>query len=256
MSGEKNNFQNEVTTCNQINPIVAADTTNCRQDFETSRKPGPRAFLRGATALLSLMALAHPVDAGQRPISDFLSRQGKFCLQFDANGFLDCSVNHYVSDTTVGGCVLFTPPGANFTGWTDPRAAAGASFDYAGLNDVALGGILGTTMDGSIDEVLQADGRVIVQVVLHTHRALTFAVASEVDFTSSPLLFGHRAAEVLAGAQPSLGSCTLKLVFRNPAPGAPLPDIEELFFCRFADFLSIYFVGQSDGILPNGKPGR
>jgi hypothetical protein len=210
-----------------------------------------------AILLAPLLSLSTPsASAAQRPISDFLSRQGKFCLQFDANGFLDCSVNHYVTDTTSGGCLLFTPPGANFTGWTDPQAGTGASFDYAGLNNVALGGSLGTTMDGSIDEVLQADGTVIVHVVLHTQRALAFAVASEDDFAGGLLLFGHRAAEVQAGAQPSLGSCTLKLVFRNPAPGAPLPDITELGYCRFADLLSLYFVGQSDGILQTGKPGR
>jgi len=109
-------------------------------------------------------------------------------------------------------------------------------------------------MNGSIDEVPQADGSVIVHVVLHTQNAMAFAVQG-FDF-NGPLLFGHRAADILAGAQASLGSCTLKLVFRNSAPGAPLPDVEDLLFCHFADVVFFFFVGQADGTLANGQPGQ
>jgi hypothetical protein len=83
---------------------------------------------------------------------------------------------------------------------------------------------------------------------------MVFAVQG-FDF-NGPLLFGQRAADILAGAQASLGSCSFNVVFRNPAPGAPLPDIEELLLCRFADVIFISFVGQSDGLLANGQPGR
>jgi hypothetical protein len=83
---------------------------------------------------------------------------------------------------------------------------------------------------------------------------LAFAVQG-FDF-NGPLLFGNRVAEILAGAQASVGSCTLTLTFRNSAPGAQLPDIEELLFCRFNDLIFISFEGQASGILNNGHSGR
>ena len=92
---------------------------------------------------------------------------------------------------------MFFPAVANYAGWSDPKGTS-ASFDYAGLADAALGGRLGTSIDGSIDETLQADGSVLVKVVLHTHNALAFGVQG-FDF-NGPLLFGHRVAEILAGA--------------------------------------------------------
>jgi hypothetical protein len=122
------------------------------------------------------------------------------------------------------------------------------------LADAALSGRLGTTMDGTINEIPQADGSAIVKVVLHTRNAMTFAVEG-FDF-NGPLLFGNRVAEILEGAPPSVGSCTLTLTFRNSAPGADLPDMEELFACRFADLIFISFVGRSDGLLANGHSGR
>jgi hypothetical protein len=192
-------------------------------------------------------------QAAQRPISDFLSRQGKFCLQVDTSGNIDCATSSYVGDTTGGGCFLFIPPVANYTGWFDPKGTS-ASFDYAGLADAALGGRLGTVMDGSINEIPQADGSAIVKVTLQTQNALAFAVQG-FDF-NGPLIFGNRVAEILAGAQPSLGSCKFTLVFHNSAPGADLPDVEDLFFCRFSDVLFVSFVGQAGGLLPNGSAGR
>jgi hypothetical protein len=191
--------------------------------------------------------------AGPRPISDFLANQGKYCIQLDSNGSIDCATSHYVTDTTGGGCFLFVPPVANYFGWSAPTGTS-ASFDYAGLADAALGGRLGTTMSGSIDETAQSDGTAIVKVVLHSQNALAFAVQG-FDF-NGPLLFGNRVAEVLAGAQPSVGSCTLKLTFRNSAPGAQLPDIEELVLCRFDDLISISFVGQANGTLTDGESGQ
>jgi hypothetical protein len=192
--------------------------------------------------------------AGQRPISDFLSRQGKFCVQLDANGNVDCAAGQYLDDTTGGGCFLFVPQVADYLGWSDPKSAISAAFDYAGLANEALRGALGTTMDGSINEVAQPDGSVIVKVELRTRNALAFAVDG-FDF-NGPLLFGQRVAEIQAGAEASVGSCSLNLIFRNPAAGAPLPDIEDLLFCRFGDLVFISFVGQADGVLANSQSGR
>jgi len=212
--------------------------------------------LKSIVGLLPIICLnlAQPsAIAGSRPISDFLANQGKFCVQLDGNGFVDCAASHYVTDTTGGGCLLIVPPVANYNGWSDP-AGTSASFDYAGLADAALGGRLGTTISGSSDETRQPDGTAIVRVVLNTQNALAFAVQG-FDF-NGPLLFGNRVAEIQAGAPASVGSCTLTIAFRNPAPGAPLPDVEELLFCRFNDLIFISFVGNANGILSNGQSGQ
>ena len=214
-----------------------------------------RADFAALLALGLALAWAQPAAiAGQRPISDFLSRQGRFCVQLDANGFVDCAGGEYRDDTTGGGCFLFIPPVANYSGWSDPKSARSAAFDYAGLANAALGGRLGTTMDGSIDEIAQPDGSAIVKIQLQTRNALAFAVDG-FDF-NGPLLFGQRVPEILAGGEASVGSCSLNVVFRNATVGAPLPDLEDLLFCRFGDLLFISFVGQADGVLATGQSGQ
>src|SRR5262249_25335776 len=150
-------------------------------------------FTLGLAVVLAANLWTCVGQAGQRPITDFLSRQGKYCLQQDASGNFDCSASHYVDDTTSGGCFLFLPPVANYTGWFDPKGTS-CSFDYAGLADAALGGQLGTVADGTINEIPQPDGSAIVKVLLHTRNALAFAVQG-FDF-SGPLLFGHRVTEI------------------------------------------------------------
>jgi len=54
---------------------------------------------------LALSSLQSNAIAGSRPISGFLSRQGKFCFQVGPNGFFDCAASHYTDDTS------FTTPG-------------------------------------------------------------------------------------------------------------------------------------------------
>ena len=98
--------------------------------------------LIGMVAGLSLGVTQANLIAAQRPVSDFLSRQGKFCLQLGADGNFDCSASTYVTDTTGGGCFQFIPPVANYMGWSDPKGTS-ASFDYAGLADIALGRFIG-----------------------------------------------------------------------------------------------------------------
>jgi hypothetical protein len=50
------------------------------------------------------------------------------------------------------------------------------------------------------------------------------------DFAGGTLLFGHRAPDVLAGADAALGDSLFQISFINTAPGAPLPDLMQLFF--------------------------
>jgi len=203
---------------------------------------------------LSSTLLKSNAAAATRPLTDLLSQQGKWCIKLDREGFIDCQTSGYTNDTAHGGCLLFVPPVPNYIGWSDPFTGTCAAFDYAGLADAALGGRLGTSISGTINEIPQRDGSVIVRVVLHASNAMAFAVEG-FDFTG-PLIFGNRASEILAGAKPSVGSSTLVVVFRNPAPGAPLPDLQELLICRFNDLISLSFVGEANGFLPNGQPGQ
>lgn len=83
--------------------------------------------------------------------------------------------------------------------------------------------------------------------------------------SADPLLFGQRLEEdpgncgkIPDGSQAALGSSLLHLTFINTAPGAPLPDLIQLFV--FPDDgqepLKISFQGQADGLLAGGTPGR
>src|SRR5207237_1448323 len=64
---------------------------------------------------LSVCSVAAFAATTQRPISDFLSTQGTFCVD--------------------AACTLFVPPTPNFVGFTDTVHDLGISFDYAGLSD-------------------------------------------------------------------------------------------------------------------------
>lgn len=148
------------------------------------------------------------------------------------------------------------PPVANFVGWTVTGETTLASVDYAGLanrsfdcGDGMIGSDnpFGTTTDGMVLERPLDDGRAEVTVVLHTKNALTWVADS--DFASGPLLFGHRVCDVIRGGDASLGDSQLQLVFYNPAPGAPLPDLMEILVERFPDLVSLSFRSQAEGSL-------
>ncbi len=191
-------------------------------------------------------------DAVQRPIEEFVAAQGTYCL-----------------DDGMGGCLLFVPPVANFIGTSDPARGICAAVDYAGLADewitAASGGAIsfGTTFSGSVTEQALEDGRAEVHVRLNTRNALTWATDG-CDFASSPLLFGHRAPDVLAGADAALGDVHFQITFINTAPGAPLPDLIQLFFVPEAgqELRMLAVDARAEGTLraaygvPDGTPGR
>ncbi len=101
-------------------------------------------------------------------------------------------------------------------------------------------------------------------MVLHTRNANTFGQSACNDFNTDPLAFGHRPADVIAGADAALGNGTFHVKFINPAPGAPLPDLLQLAFepleGQELTMLSIYF--RAEGTLhpasgfAEGTPGR
>jgi hypothetical protein len=191
-------------------------------------------------------AIPAAAEGNQRPIEDFVASQGDFCIP-----------------DGMGGCFLIVPPVANFIGWSDPPAEISASFDYAGLADECAGGIFGTEMSGSITERPLADGRAEVHVRLRTTNALAWVVDG-FDF-NGPLLFGERLVADAGNCgmlppdtEAALGSSLLHVTFINTAPGAPLPDLIQLFVDpeEGQEILSMSFRGQASGLLANGTPGR
>jgi len=191
--------------------------------------------------------------AVQRPIEDFLDAQG----------------------TTM----VFNAPVFDQIGWANAPDLSNkppfrfALFDYAGLaNDYLIlqgHASLDTTTDGNITERPLADGRAEVSVILHTTNALAWASdpTPPSDPNTSPTLFGNRAAQVLTGATPALGDSVLKVVFKNTAPGAPLPDLVKAFILPNGalpgqELVSLAFRGTATGPLhalaglgPDGTPG-
>ena len=232
---------------------------------------GKSIILALVTALLVLVMqsfAAPPFNntATIRPIEDFLDRQGTFCLGIN---FEFAYVDKIVDGDFVVNCptenpappLLIVDPIANFLGNSDPITERSASVDYAGLADYWAGGVFGTTFSGQVIERPLADGRALVEVLLHTDNALTWVVDG-FDF-NGPLLFGNRAPEVVGGEEAALGKSNFKVKFINTEPGADLPDLIQLFFFPEPgqEVLSSQSNNQAKGPLtelfgvPDGTPG-
>jgi len=207
------------------------------------------------------MTQVHAIQAQQRPLSDFINAQG----------------------TTT----CFTPPapaqiGASTT-FTGQTTAQFSLLDYTGLTAKFLfdtyGISLGTTVSGRVTERPLADGRAEVTVNLHTNNALAWATTLDLNqpidpqFNNNPLTFGSRAQDVALGATPALGDSHFRIVFKNTAPGAPLPDLvcinagpscPTVAACPAGfeiDFLSVQQTATgplraASGLGPDGTPGR
>jgi hypothetical protein len=212
-------------------------------------------WLFAGTAALALGAVTAPVDAGQRPLSDFTSRQGEWCAVPTASqDAIDCAASYYLSAANPDCLQGFTStfPQA----WTDPHNEITAFIDALGeLDD----GSFGTTVDGSIAESPARGGLADVKILVHTNNALMRAFDANFD-----IVFGHGFGEVLNGAEPTLGDLTLQVTFTNTAPGALLPDFSQLTSCplpgQALQVLSIR--ARASGPLreafgvPEGTPGR
>jgi len=197
-------------------------------------------------SMLPAAALYAQPGTTRRPISDFVSAQGTFCWP-DGSG-----------------CLLFVPPIPNFIAWGDSDFTKCVSVDYAGLANATYGNAFGTQTRGTVVERALSDGRADVTVTLHTANALTWVIDGCADFAGGPLLFGHRAPDVLAGADAALGDSLFHISFINTAPGAPLPDLTQLFFFpEPGQQLHEYvFQASASGTLrsafgvPDGTPGK
>jgi hypothetical protein len=198
--------------------------------------------------LISLTNITFAADP-QRPISDFISSQGTYC--------------YVPSPPAPPACTLFVPPIQNFIGWGDADHSGfgvlRASADYAGLANAWLksqGLDLGTKMSGVITERKLNDGRAYVDITLNTSNALIW-VAQD-DFATGLVLFGNRAPDVLAGKKPGLGNTLMHISFTNTAPGAPLPDLIQLFYVpEPGQQLHNYsFVANANGPLLDSTTGK
>ena len=232
-----------------------------------SQRQSINGFVAALLILPAIQAYAKPPSATTiRPIEDFVERQGRFCIDTNFDGGYE---NTIVDGNFVGNCstgappLLFVPPIANFIGTSDPEEQRLASVDYAGLADAWSGGELGTSFEGRVTERPLADGRALVTVLLSTDNALTWVVddsGGTGDF-NGPLLFGNRAPQVVTdGAEPALGSLSMRIKFLNTAPGDPLPDVIQLlaFPEPGQELLSLQVTNQAKGPLTElfGVPER
>jgi hypothetical protein len=189
----------------------------------------------------------------QRPLSDFLNTQGSV--------------------------INFVPPVPDYLGWSTSFNEPDVRFaliDYAGIAakwiEDNAGLSLGTSINGSVSERRLSDGRAEITILLHTKNALIWAMSIDpancCDFVNTPLLFGYRAQDLVANPtlQPALAECQFQFVFKNSAPGAPIPDLVDAFiFGNTApgqELVSYSLKANGDGPLraefgvPDGTRGR
>jgi hypothetical protein len=188
----------------------------------------------------------------QRPLTDFLNTQGT------------TNIN--------------VPPVPDYLGWIAPAPGVktptdsyvggnSAACDYAGLANrwlVQRGHpSLGTSFTGSVTERKLSDGRILVQVELHTTNALTYGLRITApdfgDFANDPLIFGARAQDVFYDdATPGIGECHASLAWKQ-SPG-PLVDLTA---DTSYEWVTYSFRAQAKGPLtalagygPDGTPGH
>lgn len=170
-----------------------------------------------------------------------------------------------------GTTAIFVPPVPDYVGWADADLVTFALVDYAGLANAWIedetGGrvSLGTTVYGAVRERPAPDGRVEVRVKLQARKALSWAfLLADLDpsdplpFLNTPLAFGARAQDVVAGAKAAVGKASFDVTFMNSAPGAPFPDLVQLLNAPEPGQLPFKFKFQSKacGLLPDGTPAQ
>jgi hypothetical protein len=166
---------------------------------------------------MALCAFITPAQAGERPLSDFLSRQGAFCLVFNEEGF-DCAASYYDGPPCEGDDrTRFTFP----LFWSDPTGRIAVVDTLGDLDKSEFGGNFGTSVTGSISESARRGGGAQVTITLHTQDALMVAFDEN----------GDQAFGTAQGDTPTLGDALVQIKLTNPTLGAPLPDMTQLNFC-------------------------
>jgi hypothetical protein len=106
-----------------------------------------------------------------------------------------------------------------------------------------------TSFSGEVIERQLPDGRADVKVMLFTSNALIWVVdRCECEFGPGNVLMGSTPDQVIHGADPVLGDSFFDIEFINTAPGAPLPDLFQLFLFGGAwQFISAGFQAKAQG---------
>jgi len=196
----------------------------------------------GSMGEAGLLVSTNCLHVTTRPLSDFLDAQG----------------------TTS----LFFPPVQDMLGWTDGPLINFGLVDYAGLANAYIeqttGTSLGTEVSGTVIECARDNGTAMISVAFGTANALGFAqsiaelAANNFDFLNTPTIFGAKAQDVVAGADPSLGLAQFRTTFVIGHPGDPLPDIRIAFQDNIPDVrpITLDFRSTTVGTLPDGTRAR
>jgi hypothetical protein len=221
-------------------------STTIRSVLFAGRRWTSRIGAAGAAALVAALLLAPGQLLAQgptttRPISDFLSTQGTYCV------------------ANPSACPDFL---GTYVAWTAPGSGRIAQVDFAAKEPVA--GQLGTATSGSVTERRLADGRAEVHVSLRTRNAMTYVLTWDgtTDFDAGAPLFGHTTAQIQGGAAAGVGDSQLDVRFTNSAPGAALPDLVRFVTGDASGLNVIGFQASAFGPLrpafgaANGTPGR
>jgi hypothetical protein len=146
-------------------------------------------------------------------------------------------------------------------GWCNWAYTWCGYFDFGGIYDRwatgKFGDGFGTAYSGTITEHRLADGTARVRVVLETTGAFTYVmerIDQGNDFNYGTPSLGYSSLEWNPALAPVLGEHRLVLEYDAPAPGAPVPDLVELFWPvpgaeRGYGFRSLMIVGKATGPL-------
>jgi hypothetical protein len=152
-----------------------------------------------AVLLSATAASAQSGPATTRPIEEFVAAQGTYCVELPDGSCLD---------------IFRDVPDLVF--WGIPGFPRSAYVDFAGHTEAFLaangGPSLGTEIHGKVVERPLADGRAAVHMVLKVENTLAWVTEEANAWTvkDATLLFGNRAADVLAGGQPGSATPTLR----------------------------------------------
>jgi hypothetical protein len=178
----------------------------------------------------------------QRPIQDFLLRQGTYCYK---DGDL---------------CRLLAPPVANMISFASNEQGLIVSVDYAALASDFIarnsGGriTLPTKIQGEIvEKILPYKQGSLVTIELTGSGVATYATRG--DLQNVPLVFGRTVMEVLGGEAPALASISMRIVYRSAMAGAPIPDLVGLIAdpAPGEQLLSIAIHAEADGLMAAGS---
>jgi hypothetical protein len=208
------------------------------QSFRTHQvsKDAKMFAVMGALLLVPIDAVA--ATTVQRPLSEFISAQGKHAD--------------------------FFPPVPDYIGWVSQKnsrvpTAHFALIDYAGLANEQFNLGLGTRVTGNVIERSLSDGRAQVSVTFKTTNALSWAIPcvlpDNCPLQTGPVIFGNRAADVAQGEPAALGNVEFRITFINTAPGAALPDLIDVFFSGDYEIKNYSFQSHANGEYCNGTVG-